>query len=384
MWREKVMEIAKLAKDAKQHGSGGGQGPHQMAAKNVAEAEARDEILSAEASGWLPGTPFFANQQRCHEFAETHDAWVTAADETRAVRRSIGWLVNTLRPFAGANVWLVIHNRSGLTTFDSHGFNVQIVNKGGLQPAPFAGASQRLADTSAARALHAEHELLARTQHKVNPTYRLHFVDAEGNVTETSGLLDRAACLEALRKGGFGADPGTLLANARQHGVASLTVGDSSVIVTRVVGSSGIDVDVVAVTTEGERHITFLGQMSPAQRVDKIPRFVAFLTAEGLEMLTRKSADTAKGKPGWLPRGWRAVADTGLLFTGVKTSKAEVDDITGFFKGEEGCMMHTAFTGAAKTRGSGIAGCRYFEAHYYACDGATQPAKTTRGSKVAK
>ena len=46
--------------------------------------------------------------------------------------------------------------------------------------------------------------------------------------------------------------------------------------------------------------------------------------------------------------------------------------------------MHTAITGAAMKYESGISGCRYFEAHYYACDGATQPTKTTRGSKVAK
>jgi hypothetical protein len=73
-----------------------------------------------------------------------------------------------------------------------------------------------------------------------------------------------------------------------------------------------------------------------------------------------------------------------MLFTGVKTSKAEVDDITGFFKGKVGCTMHTATTGDAKKNGSGIAACRYFEAHYYACDGTTQPTKTTGGSKVAK
>ena len=385
MWREKVVEIAKLAKDAKQHGSGGGQGPQEMAGKRVADAEARDEILSAEASGWLPGTPFFANQQRCHEFAETHEAWVKATGETLAVRRTIGELVKMLRSkVAGGHVWDVIHNRSGLTTFDTSGFNVQIVNKGASQPAPFAGASKRLAETSAAEQLRDAHARLALTLSERDPTYCLNFVDADGNVTETSGLLDRATCLEALRKGGFGADPGSLLWNARQHGISSLTVGDASVIVTRVVGSSGNDVDVVAVTDDNGRHIVFINLIPQAQRSDMRPRFCAFLTPEGFATLKLESADKAKGKPGWLPRGWHICEGVDLLCTGVKASKAEVDDITGFFKGKEGCASHASVTGNANKSGSGIAGCRYFEAHYYACDGKTQPTKTTGGLKVAK
>ena len=384
MWREKVVEIAKLAKDAKQHGSGGGQGPHEVAGKRVSEAEERGEILSGEASGWLRDNPFYVKQQRCFEFAEMHDAFVTAPGDTRAERRTIGWLVNTLRKLAGENVWHAIRNESGLTTFDSHGFSVQIVNKGDPQPAPFAGAKQKMADTSAARALRAEHVDLARVQAERNPTYRLHFVDAGGRVTSKSGLLDRAACLEALREGGFGAEPGRLLCDARNDGIASLTVGDASVIVTRVLGTSGIDEDVVAVTDDNGRHTDFLSQIPQAQRSDMRPRFGAFLTPEGFDMLKRESADPSKSKPDWLPGRWGFVAGMDWPFTGVKNTKAEVDDMTRFFAGKEGCTKQTSVTGDAKKSGSGIAGCRYFEAHYYACDGTTQPTKTTRGAKVAK
>ena len=366
------------------HGSGGIATQMKAASARVQAAEAHDEILSGEATGYPRDSATYVNAQACFKFAETHDAFVTAPGDTRAERRTIGWLVNTLRKLAGENVWHVIRNESGLTTFDSHGFNVQIVNKGASQPAPFAGAKKQLAGTSAARALSAEHARLALELNERDPTYRLHFVDAGGRVTRKSGLLDRAACLEALREGGFGADPGRLLGDARYDGIASLTVGDASVIVTRVLGTSGIDEDVVAVTDDNGRHTDFLSQIPQAQRSDMRPRFGAFLTPEGFEMLKLESADKAKGKPGWLPRGWHIFEGVDLLCTGVKASKAEVDDITGFFKGKEGCPGHASVTGNAEKRGSGIAGCRYFEAHYYACDGTTQPTKTTRGAKVAK
>ena len=371
--------------DAKQHGSGGGQGPHVMAAKRVAEAEERGEILSGEASGWLRDNPFYVKQQRCYEYAEAHDAFVTARGEPRAVRRTIGWLVNTLRKVASENsVWRAIRNEFGLTTFDSHGFSVQIVNKGDPQPAPFAGAKQKMADTSAAKSLRAEHKRLVQLGHVADPTYRLHFVNADGHVTKTSELLDRAACLEELHAAGFGADGPVLMKNARGCGIASLTVGDSSVIGTRVVGSNGIDVDFVAATDEYGRHTSFLNLIPQAQRSDMVPRFCAFLTPEGFATLKLKSVNPNKSKSDWLPRGWHIFEGVDLLCTGVKTSKAEVDDITGFFKGKEGCNSHTSVTGNANKSGSGISGCRYFEAHYYACDGATQPLKTTGGQKVAK
>ena len=294
-----------------------------------------DEILSGEASGFPRGSAAYIHAQACFEFAEAHEAWVTAPDEPRAVRRSIGWLVKTLRPFAGGHVWHVIHNKFGLTTFDSHGFSVQIVKKGALQPAPFAGAKQQLARTSAAEQLRDAHARLALTLSEHNPTYCLNFVDADGNVTETSGLLDRAACLEALSATVFGANPGILLWNVRHDGVASLTVDDASVIGTRVLGSSGIDVDFVAVTDENGRHTDFLGQIPQAQRSDMVPRFCAFLTPEGFATLKRKSVNPDKSKSDWLPCGWSTVAGTGMPFTGLKTSKAEVDDITSFFKGKK-------------------------------------------------
>ena len=141
-------------------------------------------------------------------------------------------------------------------------------------------------------------------------------------------------------------------------------VGDSSVIATRVVGSSGNDVDVVAVTDDNGRQTVFINLIPQAQRSDMRPRFCAFLTPEGFATLKLKSLNPNKSKSDWLPRGWHICADTGLLCTGVKASKAEVDDITGFFKGKEGCASHASVTGKAEKRGSGIAGCRYFEAHY--------------------
>ena len=380
-----------MAQDIKQtttlapvHGSSGFITQVKAAGEHMRAAELLGVLPSGEESGFPRDSAAFNQAQACHEFGEQRDAWVTAPGETLAVRRTIGWLVNTLRPLAKGDVWQVIHNRSGLTTFDSHGYSVQIVNKGDPQPAPFAGAKQKMADTSAARALRAEHVDLARVQAERNPTYRLHFVDAGGRVTSKSGLLDRAACLEALREGGFGADPGRLLCDVRNDGIASLTIDDSSVIVTRVLGTSGNDVDVVAVTDDNGRHTDFINQIPQAQRSDMRPRFCAFLTPEGFEMLKLESAVKAKGKPGWLPRGWHIFEGVDLLCTGVKASKAEVDDITGFFKGKEGCPAHASVTGNAQKSGSGISGCRYFEAHYYACDGTTQPAKGTRGSKVAK
>ena len=367
------------------HGSGGFQTLMKAASARVKAAEADDEILSGEASGYPRDSATYINLQACFKFAETHDAWVKAPDEPRAERRSIGWLVKMLRPFAGGHVWEVIHNRGGQQTFDSHGYNVQIVNKGGQEPGAFAGARQQLARTSAAEQLRDAHARLALTLSERNPTYRLHFVNADGHVTGTSGPLDRATCLEALREGGFGADPGSVLRNARDDdGIASLTVGDASVIVTRVLGTSGIDVDVVAVTDENGRHASFLSKMSQAQRRDMVPRFGAFLLPAGFEMLKLKSVDPDKSKSDWLPPGWSIFEGVDLLFTGVQTIKKEVDSITGFFKGEKGCANPPAKTGDAMKRDSGIAGCLYFEAHYYACDGATQPAKSTSGSKVAK
>ena len=110
------------------HGSGGIATQMKAASARVQAAEAHDEILSGEATGYPRDSATYINLQACFKFAETHDAWVKAPDEPRAERRSIGWLVKMLRPFAGGHVWEVIHNRGGQQTFDSHGYNVQIVN----------------------------------------------------------------------------------------------------------------------------------------------------------------------------------------------------------------------------------------------------------------
>jgi hypothetical protein len=362
------------------HGSGGAQVLTERASERERAAEERGVLLHPAESGWPRGSVFYSKAERCWRFDQEYEAHVKGPGERRSTLRSAGWLVRELRSLK-AQPWTAIHHGRLHATFKSFGLSISIVKKGAAPPAPFKDVGVKLGKAPAAVELRQEHADLARELQMANPTYRIAFVNIHGEITSKTDLLDRPAGLAALREMGVG-DTGTILYNARNEGVAAITVGDVSALVTRVVGTSGNGEDVIPLMSADERQILFISLIPEQQRGDGHPRFGAFLSPDGLAMLARESMNPDKGKPGWKPQGWHAVAGTDLLFTGVKGDKKGVDDITRFFKGKPNCKMHTSITANAVAQQGGSGGCDYFEAHYYACDGSEPKPKQLGGPKL--
>ena len=366
-----VSAARETGQPAPMHGSGGAQAQSILAGQRRLEAEEHGELRSAEELGHPRGSTVFQQAQACFEFGQTHDAFVKGPGESDYKRIPIGGLLLLLRPLAGPNAWTCIHRLNGATNFITHGISVQIVKKGAPPPAPFAGLGLRWAESAAAKALRERHAAEAAAAGLRDPSYCFSEIDGGGNVARTSDLLGRQACIL------LGAEWFPTVAFADYMGAARATkIGIStnnvSFVITRVLGSSGSDEDVLDGTSQDEEHKLFLSQVPDKNNGEK--SFAAFLTPEGRELLKNE-----KGKD--LPPGWHHLAGTKQLWTGIKREKSGVDDLTQPFKGKKGCPQHTSVTGNAVSSMSGISGCTYFIAHYYPGDGKEQLIKGAGGKK---